>query len=80
MTGASGGIGAATAVLFARAGCNVILLARRQDALSKVAQQCEEEGADGIKVFTKTLDVNDRTSVEDLVPALKKEGFETFDV
>ncbi|KAL0252841.1 hypothetical protein I308_102233 [Cryptococcus tetragattii IND107] len=80
VTGASGGIGAATAVLFARAGCNVILLARRQDALSKVAQQCKEEGADGIKVFTKTLDVNDRTSVEDLVPALKKEGFETFDV
>ncbi|XAO23456.1 hypothetical protein I312_102234 [Cryptococcus bacillisporus CA1280] len=80
VTGASGGIGAATAVLFARAGCNVILLARRQDALSKVAQQCKEEGADGIKVFTKMLDVNDRTSVEDLVPALKKEGFETFDV
>ncbi|AAW42441.2 oxidoreductase, putative [Cryptococcus deneoformans JEC21] len=80
VTGASGGIGAATAVLFARAGCNVILLARRQDALHKVAQQCKEEGAEGIKVFIKTLDVNDRKAVDDLIPALKKEGFETFDV
>ncbi|OXG34835.1 malonic semialdehyde reductase [Cryptococcus neoformans Bt120] len=80
VTGASSGIGAATAVLFARAGCNVILLARRQDALHKVAQQCKEEGAEGIKVFIKTLDVNDRKAVDDLVPALKKEGFETFDV
>nr|ODO02318.1 malonic semialdehyde reductase [Cryptococcus depauperatus CBS 7855] len=80
VTGASGGIGAAAALLFARAGCNVILLARRQDALKTVAQQCREEGAEGIRVLPKTLDVNDRNAVDALVPSLKKEGFETFDV
>ncbi|WVQ71145.1 hypothetical protein IAR50_000670 [Cryptococcus sp. DSM 104548] len=80
VTGASGGIGAATAVLFARAGTNVVLLARRQDALDQVAKQCKEEGAEGIKIVTKTLDVTDRSAVDALLPALKKEGLERFDV
>ncbi|WVQ85275.1 hypothetical protein IAT38_007440 [Cryptococcus sp. DSM 104549] len=80
VTGASGGIGASTAILFARAGCNVILLARRQAALDEVAKRCKDEGEEGITVFTKTLDVNDRSAVDQLVPDLKKEGFETFDV
>ncbi|ODO07450.1 malonic semialdehyde reductase [Cryptococcus wingfieldii CBS 7118] len=80
VTGASGGIGAATAVLFARAGANVALLARRQDPLDEVAKQCKEEGAEGIKIVTKTLDVTDRSAVDGLLPALKKEGLESFDV
>ncbi|TYJ55881.1 hypothetical protein B9479_003404 [Cryptococcus floricola] len=80
VTGASGGIGAATAVLFARAGANVALLARRQESLDKVAKQCKEEGAEGIKIVTKTLDVTDRSAVDGLLPALKKEGLESFDV
>lgn len=40
LTGASSGIGAATAVLFAKAGSNVILIARRADALKAVSEAC----------------------------------------
>ena len=47
VTGASGGIGAATAQLFARAGANVVLTARRADALSAVQRQCEEANQQG---------------------------------
>nr|XP_019046796.1 malonic semialdehyde reductase [Kwoniella bestiolae CBS 10118]OCF25726.1 malonic semialdehyde reductase [Kwoniella bestiolae CBS 10118] len=80
ITGASGGIGEATAILFARAGCNVILLARRQEALDEVAKKCREEGGDNIKVLAKTLDVNDRDAVERLIHELKENGFDTFDI
>ncbi|KIK31227.1 hypothetical protein PISMIDRAFT_670232, partial [Pisolithus microcarpus 441] len=40
VTGASSGIGAATAVLFAKGGSNVIVTARRADALQKVVERC----------------------------------------
>ncbi|WVR05037.1 hypothetical protein IAU60_002049 [Kwoniella sp. DSM 27419] len=42
ITGASAGIGAATALLFAKAGTNLILLARRADALAAVKAKAEE--------------------------------------
>ncbi|KAJ9103313.1 hypothetical protein QFC20_004790 [Naganishia adeliensis] len=42
ITGASGGIGAATAILFARAGANVIISARRKDQLGKGCRGGEE--------------------------------------
>ncbi|WRT64460.1 uncharacterized protein IL334_001392 [Kwoniella shivajii] len=80
ITGASGGIGEATAILLARAGCHIVLLARRQAALEEVAQKCRTEGGDGIKVLAKTLDVNDREAVERLVPELREAGFESFDI
>src|SRR4051794_6116558 len=37
VTGASRGIGQATAAVFAASGCNVVLTSRRQDALDEVA-------------------------------------------
>ncbi|KAF4967388.1 hypothetical protein FSARC_5046 [Fusarium sarcochroum] len=40
ITGASSGIGAATAILFARCGANVILTARRVDRLAQTKEQC----------------------------------------
>ena len=40
ITGASAGIGAATAELLAREGCRVVLVARRQAALEEVAGRC----------------------------------------
>ncbi|TRM59356.1 hypothetical protein BD626DRAFT_409035 [Schizophyllum amplum] len=77
ITGASAGIGAATAILFAKAGSNVILVARRDDALKKVQDQCvaahKESGVSaGGKFATVKLDVSDRSQIAqfwDKVPA-----------
>ncbi|KAJ7285854.1 hypothetical protein C8J57DRAFT_1286007 [Mycena rebaudengoi] len=77
VTGASSGIGAATAILFAKAGSNVILCARREDALKKVQQSCiDAHKASGLKEGGEfahvLLDVADKASVAALwskVPA-----------
>lgn len=71
VTGASSGIGAATAVLFAKGGANVILIARRADALSKVADQCvtahKESGINqGGKFASIQLDVSDKQQIASL--------------
>ncbi|KAJ2937050.1 hypothetical protein H1R20_g37, partial [Candolleomyces eurysporus] len=71
VTGASSGIGAATAVLFAKGGANVILLARRTEALAKVHEQCrtahQASGLqEGGKFAAIPLDVSDRSQVESL--------------
>lgn len=83
MTGASAGIGAATAVLFAKAGANLVLLARRQNLLDEVKASAEAGAAEfgqKISVVTQVLDVNDRAAVDSLVPALKKAGVKSFDM
>ncbi|KAH9934756.1 NAD(P)-binding protein [Fomitopsis serialis] len=71
VTGASAGIGAATAILFAKGGSNVILCARRVDALAKVAEVCatvhQESGLkQGGKFATVQLDVADKAQVASL--------------
>ncbi|KIM49136.1 hypothetical protein M413DRAFT_438301 [Hebeloma cylindrosporum] len=71
VTGASSGIGAATAILFAKGGANVILIARRADALSKVADQCiaahKESGiTQGGKFASIQLDVSDKQQIASL--------------
>jgi short-subunit dehydrogenase len=45
ITGASSGIGAATAIECARAGMHIVLNARREDRLADVAQKLEQMGA-----------------------------------
>ena len=45
ITGASSGIGRATALAFARQGANLVLAARDDESLRQVAAECEAVGA-----------------------------------
>ena len=63
VTGASSGIGRATAFAFARAGAKVVLAARREEALRDAAAECERHGAEALAVAT---DVRDPAAMERL--------------
>lgn len=69
VTGASSGIGAAAAQLFARAGANVVLGARRLDKLAEVQAACEQAHKDGAtghggQCATVPLDMRNVESIE----------------
>ncbi|MDF2828036.1 MAG: short-chain dehydrogenase/reductase family protein, partial [Mycobacterium sp.] len=57
ITGASSGIGQATAELFARRGAKVVVAARNLDALDEVAERCRAAGGDATAVQTDVTDV-----------------------
>ncbi|WP_254909798.1 SDR family oxidoreductase [Micromonospora sp. NBS 11-29] len=63
ITGASSGIGAATAYALARRGTSVVLAARTEAALRRVAEHCRELGGQALVVPT---DVTDPEAVESL--------------
>jgi NAD(P)-dependent dehydrogenase (short-subunit alcohol dehydrogenase family) len=64
ITGASGGIGAATARELARHGAIVVLAARRADELAALEDQIEQAGGRALAV---TTDVAQRQSIDQLV-------------
>ncbi|WVQ70259.1 uncharacterized protein L199_008485 [Kwoniella botswanensis] len=79
ITGASAGIGAATAVLFAKTGANLVLLARRAENLKVVKAQAEEAykavGKEG-KVLTIEADVRKFEDLDVIPEKVKGEGLE----
>ena len=68
VTGASSGLGAATAIAFGRRGWPVALGARRAEKLDAVARQVEDAGG---KAFAHALDVTDEASVDAFVGAVE---------
>lgn len=71
ITGASGGIGAATALAFAAEGARLLLAARRSEKLAEVSAQALQKGAEA--VHTVALDVRDRRAVAQAVAELPAE-------
>lgn len=69
VTGASSGIGAATAVKLADAGYRVVLAARRTDRLKAVADGIAERGG---QAETHHLDVTDRPEVDKFAESLDR--------
>jgi NADP-dependent 3-hydroxy acid dehydrogenase YdfG len=69
VTGASSGIGAATAVKLAEAGYRVVLAARRADRLEAVAGRIAERGG---QAEVHRLDVTDRPAVDAFAAALDR--------
>jgi len=67
ITGASSGIGKATALAFARKGARLALGARRLDRLNSVAQMCEAEGSPDVSV--RRLDVGNRADARAFIAA-----------
>jgi short-subunit dehydrogenase len=63
VTGASSGIGRATAVACARKGAALVLAARREEALQQVVGECEAAGGTALAVVT---DVTDAEAVQAL--------------
>jgi len=72
VTGASAGIGAATARAFASSGARLLLAARRLDRIESLADELRR--AHGTEVHCRALDVRDRTDVEAWVEELDAAG------
>ena len=70
VTGASSGIGAATAVALAEAGAAVAIGARRQDRLDELATRLRDGGT---TVLPLDLDVTDETACRDAVRRTREE-------
>jgi NADP-dependent 3-hydroxy acid dehydrogenase YdfG len=68
ITGASAGIGAATALAFAAEGARLLLAARRIEKLKAVAAAVAERGAEA--VHSIRLDVRDRDAVQQAIEGL----------
>lgn len=68
ITGATSGIGHATALAFAKAGYDLLVCTRRLEVLENMKAEFEPEY--GIKVTPFALDVTDRKAVSEILPAV----------
>lgn len=66
ITGASSGVGRATAIAFAKKGANLVLAARGEEALQSIAEACE---ALGVQVLRLQTDVSVAEEVQRLADA-----------
>ena len=71
ITGASAGIGAATALAFASEGARLLLAARRAGKLAEVASLALQRGAPS--VYSIDLDVRDHRAVQNAIDTLPEE-------
>jgi NADP-dependent 3-hydroxy acid dehydrogenase YdfG len=71
VTGASSGIGEATAEALAANGASVALAARREDELAELADRIESDGGDALVIPT---DVTDESQVETMVETAHEES------
>ena len=71
ITGASSGIGRATALAFAEAGAKLLVCARRVDRLEALRRDAEAAGSSAVHTFA--LDVQKRSAVEAAIAALPAE-------
>ncbi|WP_181901671.1 SDR family NAD(P)-dependent oxidoreductase [Thalassotalea euphylliae] len=69
ITGASAGVGAEAARVFAAQGANLVLIARGQQALDEITQELSAQ----VKVMSQTLDVNDLSQFEPLLESVMQE-------
>lgn len=65
VTGASSGIGRATAIALAKAGYSILLTARHQERLEESKQLCLEAGEKAVDIFP--ADLKDLETVDRLV-------------
>ena len=75
ITGATSGIGKATAYEFAKQGINLILCGRRAERLQTIKKELESL----TKIYTLSFDVRDKTEVEKAINSLPNE-FKTIDI
>lgn len=82
VTGASSGIGKATAIEMARRGANVVLAARRAERLDEVAAECRALGVRAVSVVTDVTSSDDcRRLIEtagDVDVLVNNAGFAVF--
>lgn len=75
VTGASSGIGAATALEFAKNGAKLVLAARNVERLNEVASQCSSKGLQQEKILVKCCDITIEDNLKSLVAStLEKYG------
>lgn len=72
ITGGSSGIGAASALLFAQSGSNVVLTARREKELSEVVDQCKKAGKGHMQGIV--LDMADKTALASILDKVRRRG------